>query len=210
MRRADALACSLVLTLCATALAQAPEASALTAPRGDGAALTGGAEFARRATLTASAGLAGSRALIASAGVAGSEAFTTPATDPPDRPARSARLLGESLSVAGVGLLLPMGTFLGATQVGRSFGAFLGGFLASTALGVLIAPALVALTHHLMGGPGGALRIVLGTLAGLLAGLLIGVPLATLPNAGAYGGLALAWTLPSVGTLLALELARPP
>lgn len=133
----------------------------------------------------------------------------TPAAfaEAPDEPApvRSARLLNESLWVAAVGLALPMATYVGVTQTGRSFPAFFAGFSAATLIGLVGAPVAVSLVHGQKGGKGRWTRALLGALIGVAAGTIIGLPLSTLPNPGYHAGLALFWALPSTLTLVALE-----
>lgn len=118
---------------------------------------------------------------------------------------RQARLLKETLTVAGLGLLLPMATYISVTQTGKSFQSFFTGFAVSTALGALVAPVAVTLLHSHWGGKGRVGRAVLGALTGIALGALVGLPLATLPNDGYHAGLGLLWALPATVTLVALE-----
>lgn len=120
-------------------------------------------------------------------------------------PQRQARLLKETLTVAGVGVLVPMTTYLAITQTGKSFQSFFTGFAVSTAVGLLVAPLAVSLLHGHWGGKGNAGRALLGALIGVAVGALVGLPLATLPNDGYHVGLGLLWALPATATLVALE-----
>lgn len=125
------------------------------------------------------------------------------------QPSRSARLLAESLTVAGAGVVAPLGAYLAITSL-NSFVGFFAGFLTGTGIGALLAPLAVILVGRALGAEGGVGRAVVGALLGLVAGLLIGLPLATIPGAGYLLGLGLLWVLPSVGTLVAFEWGRAP
>jgi hypothetical protein len=118
-----------------------------------------------------------------------------------------ARLLVESGTAAGFGLVLPFAAYGGLTAL-QSFVGFFAGFLSATVIGAVLAPIAIVVAGRLMGAEGGTGRAVVGALLGLLAGLLIGLPLATVPGAGYLFGLGLFWALPSVGALLAFEWGR--
>jgi hypothetical protein len=150
--------------------------------------------------------------VLASAGFAHAQApVDAPvATQAREHKPRSARLLAEGLSVGVGGVVLPMASYLGLTAGLQSFVGFFAGFASATVFGALIAPIAVIIAGHLMGAEGGTGRAIVGAVAGLLVGLLIGLPLATLPGAGYLAGLALAWVMPSVGTMIAFEWGRAP
>lgn len=130
-------------------------------------------------------------------------------SSPAPQPGRGARLLAESLTVAGAGVVAPLGAYLAITSL-NSFVGFFAGFLTGTGVGVLLAPLAVILVGRAMGAEGGVGRAVVGALIGLVAGVLIGLPLATIPGAAYLLGLGLLWTLPSVGALVAFEWGRAP
>jgi hypothetical protein len=121
---------------------------------------------------------------------------------------RSARLLAEGLTVGVAGVAVPMATYLGLTAGLQSFVGFFAGFASATVVGAIVGPIAVIIAGHLMGAQAGTGRAIVGAVVGLVVGLLIGLPLATLPGAGYLVGLAVAWVMPSVGTMIAFEWGR--
>ncbi|MFZ5438372.1 MAG: hypothetical protein ACOZQL_00120 [Myxococcota bacterium] len=121
---------------------------------------------------------------------------------------RSARLLGEAVTVAVGGVVLPVGAYLGLTAGLQSFVGFFAGFATATVLGVVVAPIAVIVVSRLLGASDGTGRAVVGALVGLALGVLLGLPLATLPSAAYVLGLGLLWALPSAGAMAGLEWGR--
>lgn len=213
MRSADVRLVAL-LFIAGLARAQAPELTAAS----PGAA-SNGSTLARDPTRGALSGeqdttlgaLSGNGAQDTTGAPSGEHDTTSDADAPRSaQPTRSARLLGESVTVASAGLVLPVVTWVGLTAGLQSFVGFFAGVLGGSVLGLVIAPIAVAIAHRLLGGDGGAGRAVVGALVGLVVGLRIGVPLATVPSGAYLVGLALAWVMPSVGAAIALELGSPP
>lgn len=183
----------------APARAEPPSAALDTLVQSDATSAAFASDVPREATSTL---LEGTSFTFAQADAAARPSATTPA-----RSTRSARLLAEGVTGAGLGLVLPFAAYGGLTAL-QSFVGFFAGFLSATVLAVVLAPIGIVIAGRLMGAEGGTGRAVIGALLGLLAGVLIGLPLATLPGAGYLVGLALFWALPAVGTLVAFEWGR--
>jgi hypothetical protein len=126
------------------------------------------------------------------------------------RGARSARLLGEGVTVAAAGVVLPVAAYAGLTAGLQSFTGFFAGIATATLLGVVVAPIAVIIASQLLGLRGGVGRGVVGALIGLAVGLLVGLPLATLPSALYVVGLVVLWALPSAGAMVGLEWGQAP
>lgn len=125
-------------------------------------------------------------------------------------PSRSARLLGEGVTVATAGVVLPVAAYVGLTAGLQSFVGFFAGIATATLLAGVVGPLAVIVASQLLGLHGGVGRGVVGALLGLAIGLLVGLPLATLPSALYLVGLVVLWALPSVGAMVGMEWGQSP